>query len=98
MANLIIVPEDVRSRAQYLTSSELPLHYMEDFSIMGFIVESLAEAQNLLAAHGYSIQEQQFGLNLQIENPQQLTEISRLFAGNNIRSTYADIADTIYQA
>ena len=98
MAKLIIVPDNVRSRAQYLSGSELPLNYMEDFSIMGFIVDRLTEAQNLLAAHGFSVQEQQGGINIQIENPEQLTEISSLFAGNNIRSVYTDIADTIYQA
>ena len=98
MAKLIIVPEDVRSRAQYLNGSELPLNYMEDFSLMGFIVNRLAEARNLLAANGFSVQEQQVGITIQIESPLQLTEISSLFTSNNIRSTYADIADTIYQA
>ena len=98
MAIFPILPADIKSRAIYLNSRTLPVDYMEDFSLMGFVVDNYKEACALLLAAGYPLSQHQYGSDLVVERPAKILEISTLLMSNNINCTFSDIADTLYQA
>lgn len=98
MAIFPILPADIKSREMYLDSRPLPVKYMEDFSLMGFVVDRYTEACALLLAAGYHLSQHQYGSDLVVEGPAKIVEISSLLMSNNINSTFSDIADTLYQA
>jgi hypothetical protein len=98
MAIFPVLPADIKSREIYLSNRTLPVNYMEDFSLMGFVVDSYKEACALLLAAGYRLSQHQYGTDLFIEGPANIVEISTLLLSNNINCTFSDIADTLYQA
>ena len=99
MAMIIpLLPEGASNRERYLSNRTLPLNYMEDFSIMGFIVDRYPEAYDVLTSKGYGVHKSQSGIELTITRPEQICEIDSLLRLANIRVLFTDIADTIYQA
>lgn len=98
MTIIPLLPSDSKSREIYLNSRTLPVNYMADFSLMGFIVDSYPEACKLLQSKGYRVTRHQHGSELTIEGPAQITEISCILSSKNINCTFSDIADTLYQA
>ena len=98
MVTVTVIAEAPASRARYLSSKKLPLRYMEDFTLMGFVVDRLAQAKALLVSHGFCVEEQHQGIEVIISDYRGVAEINSLFAENNIHSTYGDIAETMYQA
>ena len=98
MVTVTVIAEEPASRAHYLSSQTLPLRYMEDFTLMGFVVDRFAQAKALLVSHGFYIKEQGQGIEVIIADHRGVAEISSLFAENNIFSTYGDLAETMYQA
>ncbi len=98
MIKIPISPRDMIDRAIYLSASQLPLNYMGDFSVMGFVVDSCDHAIEILDAAGYVLERKEIGAILYVQSSAVLPEIQTLFIKNKIYSTYSDIADTIYQA
>ena len=98
MAMIPLLPADIKIRERYLNSCPLPVDYMGDFSLMGFVVDRYEEARALLLAEGIRLSRQQYGTLIIIEGPAKILEISRLLSLNNIYCTFSDIADTLYQA
>ncbi len=98
MIKIAISPCDMIHRAIYLSATQLPLNYMEDFSVMGFVVDRCDHAIELLDAAGYVLERMEIGAVLYVESSAVLPEIQALFIEKKIYSTYTDIADTIYQA
>ncbi len=98
MIKIAISPRDAIHRAIYLSTSQLPLNYMGDFSVMGFMVDPYEQAIEILNAAGYVLKKKETGVILYVQNSAVLPEIQALFIKNKIYSTYSDIADTIYQA
>jgi len=95
---IALLPEGARNRERYLSNRILPLNYMDDFSIMGFIVDRYPEACVVLSSKGFSMQKSQSGIDLTITRPEQIREIDRLLRSADIRVLFTDIADTMYQA
>ena len=95
---IALLPEGTSSRERYLSNLTLPLNYMEDFSLMVFIVDRYPEAYDVLTSKGYSLQRSQSGIELTIARPEQIREIDSLLRSANIQTLFTVIADTIYQA
>ena len=55
MPKIALLADDCRSRAIYLDNSQLPVSYMEDFTLLGFIVQQYETACTLLRNAGYII-------------------------------------------
>lgn len=98
MTIIPLLPPDLKSREIYLNSRTLPVNYMADFSLMGFIVDSYTEACDLLQSEGYWLTRHQYGSELTIEGPAQIAEINSVLSSKKIICTFSDIADTLYQA
>lgn len=98
MTKIALLPADSMSRGQYLCNRELPVNYMGDFTLMGFVVDRYQDAFILLAAAGFRLDKLEGGADICIDNPQCLPEIANLLAASDIRCDFSDIADTLYQA
>lgn len=98
MFKLALLPNDSVSRGLYLCGRTLPVKYMEDFSLMGFVVDRYHDAVEVLTTSGFSVEELEGGADLLLHSVDTIQEISACFANNNIQSDFMDIADTIYQA
>ncbi len=98
MAIFPLLPADIKRRERYLDSLTLPVDYMGDFSLMGFVVDRYEEACTLLLADGRRLNRHTHGSHIIIEGPANILEITRLLTSNNIYCTFSDIADTLYQA
>ena len=98
MGKIAILPCDINSRGKYLDNRALPSNYVEDFTLMGFIVDRYQEALTILTNDSYQLVEQQGGADIYIDSPQDLQQIKTLLRANNIRCDFSDIADSLYQA
>jgi len=98
MAIVALVPFDSKSKSLYLESRGMPLHYMGDYSVMGFVVDHFRQAFVLLKKAGYQLSRRGSGADILISSPRQCAEIRALMVYNNIACDYSDIADTLYQA
>lgn len=98
MPTFAIVADDCTSRAQYLDRKQLPVKYMEDFTLPGFIVNEYEKACTLLRQEGYTLLNCATGADILIENASQIRSIKALLDSKDITATFSDIADTLYQA
>jgi len=98
MAIVALVHSDSKRRSLYLESRGLPVHYMGDFSVMGFVVDHYREAFDLLQKAGYQLSRRGSGADILISSPRQCAEIRALMIDNDIACDFSDIADTLYQA
>lgn len=98
MGKIAICAADANERAVYLQNRDLPVYYMEDFSLMGFVVSNYDEATLLLTEQGYRLEKVEGGADVVIDSPSQLLEIEQSLADNGISCAWTDIVDTLYQA
>jgi len=98
MTHIPILPADTRQRETFIDSRILPANYMEDFSLMGFIVDNYSRACSLLLSEGYHLNQCQVGSELFIQKPLQVIEIYDFLISHGINCIYSDVADTLYQA
>lgn len=98
MGKIALLPCDVNSRAKYLANRTLPTNYMEDFTLMGFVVDRYTEALTLLTQHSYQLEKQRGGADIFIHRAADLQKIRALLNANDISCDFSDIADSIYQA
>jgi hypothetical protein len=98
MGKIALLPCNVNSRAKYLAGRTLPPNYMEDFTLMGFVVDRYTEALTLLTRHSYQLEKQKGGADIYIHTAEDLQKIRSLLNANGISCDFSDIADSIYQA
>ena len=98
MAKIALLSCDTDSKAKYLETIQLPATYMEDFTLLGFVVDRYQDALSLLTDYRYRFDELNGGADIFIDAPQDLLKISSLFKANNIKCDISDIADSLYQA
>lgn len=98
MSKIALCPNCAESRARYLGGVTIPEKYMEDFTLMGFVVDNYSDAVNLVKSAGFAVDECDGGTEIDVTGPDHLTEIQSLLTSHQIQSVFSDIADTIYQA
>jgi hypothetical protein len=98
MTKLALVSCDPASRGRYLCGRDLPVQYMADFSILGFLVDRYHEACSILRKAGYALEPRNDGTEIIIGSRMDVAAIRNLLTGHSIRCEFADVADTIYQA
>lgn len=98
MGKIALLPDDQKRKEIYLSSQKLPEKYMEDFTLLGFVVDQLDRSVSLLESAGYHVEKEKGGAEIRLEAHSQLTEISSLFRDNRIQHSFGDIAESIYQA
>lgn len=98
MGKIAVLPKKHHCRAHYLEEKKLPATYMEDFTLMGFLVEEFDKAVSLLKQAGYYVEYKKCGSEILIHNSKNISDIGAIFSENNIKYSWSDVADTIYQA
>lgn len=98
MPKIALIANSSRDRSLYLQNSCLPTFYMQDFSVLGLVVERYEEACALLQNDGYTVLKVEGGSDIQLAHPDQISTIIASFRKNGIATELSDIADTIYQA
>ncbi len=98
MTQLALVARDPASRGRYLCGRTLPVQYMADFSILGFLVDRYPEACCILRKAGYALEIHSDGTEITIASRQEIVAVHSLLAEHRIHCEFADVADTIYQA
>lgn len=98
MGKIALLPEGLHERAEYLEGLGVPDKYMEDYSVLGIVVDRYQESLALLHESGFVIEKLSAGSMVSLENRFSLGMILGLLNENQIRCDYKDIADTFYQA
>jgi len=98
MIAIALVEHHAKARADYLASRPLPDFYMEDYSIVGILVEDFQPVEALLRKSGYTVVTRpgggEVGLDTIADLPGILAELRR----HGFAADVGDVADTIYQA
>lgn len=98
MPKIALIENSCRNKSLYLQNSCLPTFYMEDFSVLGLVVERYEEACALLQNDGYTVLTVEGGSDIQLAHPGQISTIIASLRKSGIAAQLSDIADTIYQA
>jgi hypothetical protein len=98
MPKIALLANSCRSRSLYLQNSCLPTFYMEDFSVLGLLVERYEEACALLQNDGYTVMKVEGGSDIHLAHPCQISTIIATLRQHDIPTELSDIADTMYQA
>jgi hypothetical protein len=98
MGKIALLPESLHERVEYLDLLGIPDKYMEDYSVLGIIVDRYQESLALLLDSGFTIDKLAAGSMISLEDRSSLGKILGLLHDNRIRCDYKDIADTYYQA
>ena len=98
MGKIALLPEGLHERAEFLEGLGVPAKYMEDYSVLGIIVDRYQDSLALLRNSGFATEKHAAGTMINLENRSSLGKILGLLNENLIRCDYKDIADTFYQA
>lgn len=74
-----------------------PLFYMNDFSVLGLIVDNLATVSTLLESDGYKVDQNTCSANVHFENNGQYKKIIHLLQKHGIDFTLSDLVRCAYQ-
>lgn len=95
---LPIMHNSPSDKARYLESIELPGNYMEDFTIMGILVDDVDRALQFLISEGFSTQSTPTGKHIILDSNSEIPQLIKQLTAHKFTCDYSDIADTIYQA
>ena len=98
MTSIPILPDNAHIMGNFLCRQELPSNYMADFSLMGFVVESVDAALTLLEKEGFKLHRHDPTAEVAISSYSDIVTIRNLLLAQGITCSYRDIAETIYQA
>ena len=98
MAKIALIANTCKSKAAYLETCRLPTFYMEDFSILGILVEKYDTARALLKDGGYNTIDRKISTDVMIDHVEQIRTILTTLKQHGIVAELSDIADTMYQA
>ena len=82
---------------QRLTERSMPLAYMEDFSILGILVDRLPEAVQLLTTHRFELVTRNRCSEVVTRDLAHVRELFRVLEEGGIHYGFADLADRLYQ-
>jgi hypothetical protein len=98
MTRLPLLPQARHYRERYLDSQALPDNYMEDFSLMGLLVNDFTSAADTLESAGFTLSQGTGSAEVTIDSPDHLKQAVALLEAHAIDCTLTDIADSLYQA
>ena len=98
MAKIALIPEGVAEKSEFINNLGLPVNYMEDFSVLGIVVDRYQDSVAVLKKSGFTIESLKPGAIISCEDPSGIGKILALLSTQSIRCNYQDIADSFYQA
>ncbi len=76
---------------------ELPLFYMNDYSVMGLMVPQLTPAVQALSSRGFHVETVEIGARIEFNGPQEVSRIFDALSAEQITFTVTDLVDQAYQ-
>ena len=55
MAKIALIPEGVGEKSEFLNNLGLPVNYMDDFSVLGIVVDRYQDSVAVLKKSGFTI-------------------------------------------
>ena len=99
--NMIRVPvllDTPECRESYLQKKGVPLDCMGDFSVLGYCVSSLENAERLLKEGGFKLRVNRTSLEVILESAEQNLEVFNVLSAVDLHCVFTDIAGEYYQA
>lgn len=93
MGKLLLV-DQAESHKQQI---DLPLFYMNDFSLLGLVVNMHQKAVQVLQDQGFTIKSTDMGTIVSFWEPEDLRTITQILITNNIETEMTDLMDGVYQ-
>lgn len=84
-------------RLRYADCRPLPASYMSEHSVLGLVVDDIAEAVRILGGNGFRISPEAFGAEVEVDDTAQLPEIVGMLARAGLCCTMGDVIDSVYQ-
>lgn len=78
-------------------SERMPRAYMEDYSVLGLVVDRIEASRRILAARNFPSETDRCGVRLPVGDASDIAAIVRILRDNGISCDIGDLADTIYQ-
>ena len=98
MGTIALLPEGRDERLQYLKFLGIPDRYMEDYSILGIVVDNYMESLNAVRDSGFIVEQCSGGARITFDHPSAVPRILNLLNDRCIHCEYKDIVDTFYQS
>ena len=98
MAKIALISEGIDEQSEFVNNLGIPVNYMEDFSVLGIVVDHYQESVAELKKSGFTIENLEPGSIISVDDSSVLTRVLRLLRAKRIRCNYRDIADSFYQA
>ncbi len=98
MGKIALLPAGLKYRTAYLEKAGIPRNYMEDYSVLGLVVDRFDESLRVLGQAGYEVEYNSPWATITLEKYSVLTAVVGLLTDNRIRCDCMDIADTLYQS
>lgn len=76
---------------------EMPIFYMQDYTVLGFRVNDCDQALAVLDRHAFSIRHGHGSKGVEIETAARVRAVVQLLVDNGLECEIADIAEGIYQ-
>ncbi len=87
----------VEKGAMLAEAVDMPLFYMNDYSVLGVVVEKLSLAAEVLEENGYQIFPQKKGLIIRFDDARQRGAIFSVLSRRQIDYTLTDLVSCAYQ-
>lgn len=98
MAKIALIPEGAAEKSEFINNLGLPVNYMEDFSVLGIVVDRYQDSVAVLKKSGFIIENLKPGAIISCADPSGIATMLALLSTQRIRCNYQDIADSFYQA
>ena len=76
---------------------QLPVFYMEDFSVLGFRVNDCDRAVRILDRHAFNLKRSGGSVEVDVQPVARIQEVMQLLKENGLECEFADVAEGIYQ-
>ncbi|WP_028579278.1 hypothetical protein [Desulfogranum japonicum] len=76
---------------------DFPAFYMNDFSVLGLVVDGLERTFDVLSEKGVSVERKKDSLLIALEKKDRVEQVLEVLSAQNIRYTLSDLVSCAYQ-
>ena len=98
MGRIALIPEGLENVSDYLDDLGVPDNYMEDYSVLGIVVDRYQQSLELLTNADFTVERLRVGALVGLGDPGALGRLLKLLQTHHIRCNYKDIAEPFYQS
>jgi hypothetical protein len=84
---------EAHGHLKYSDCRPLPASYMSEYSVLGLVVDKLAQAIEILSGNGFHINREEFGAEVEILGPAQLPKMVGIPVETGVYGSIGDVID-----